>query len=155
MKQCLRMSWLVLAAVGCAAFLWPTPTPAVQQGKDKEKVHEVGQDGLKIDGKLTTDDPKDKVRKDMFAKVFQVKLTGDQSYTIRLNSSDMKKLDPFLRVEDAEGLQLAFNDDDPEEKKTLNSKLVFKAPKTATYRIIATSFETNQTGDFTLLIKAN
>ena len=155
MKQCMRMSWLALAALACASLLWPATTLAVQ--KEKDKVYEVGGgDGLKIESKLTADDTKDKVRMNSYAKVYLVKLQENKTYTIRLNSPNQMALDPYLRVEDAESKQLAFNDDDPDEMgKTLNSKLEFKAPKTGTYRIIATTFAMNQTGDFTLLIKAN
>jgi len=75
MKQCMRMSWLALAALACAGLLWPAATQAIQ--KEKDKVYEVGGgDGLKIDGKLAADDKKDKEWKDSYCKVYLVKLTG-------------------------------------------------------------------------------
>jgi len=143
----------LVALVGCAcAVLLGTATSQAVQG---DKVHEVGGGGgLKIDAKLAANDPRDSVRNNCYAKVYLVKLQKDKTYTIRLNSPDFMALDPYLRLEDANKKQLASNDDDPDEK-TLNSKLVFKAPADGTYRVIATSFADNQTGDFTLLIKAN
>jgi len=143
--------WLTLAALACVGLLATAHSQVSAQGKDK--VYEVGGDGLKIDSKLAGDDPKDTVRKDSHAKVFQVKLAAGKTYTIRLNSADTKTLDPYLRVEDSDKKQLAYNDDDPDGG--LNSRLDFKCDKDGTYRIIATSFGGNQTGDFTLLIKAN
>jgi len=140
----------LLAAVGCAcALLISTATSRAFQG---DKVHEVGKDGLKIDGKLAANDPRDAVRANSYAKVYLVKLQKDKTYTVRLNSPDQKALDPWLRIEDDKKKELASNDDDFEEK-TLNSRIDFKAPADGTYRIIATSFADNQTGDFTVLIK--
>jgi len=143
-----RLGLVAVTACACALLIGTATSRAVQG----DKVHEVGKDGLKIDGKLTTNDPRDAVRSNSYAKVYLVKLQKDKVYTIRLNSPDQMALDPWLRIEDDKKKELAFNDDDFEEK-TLNSRIDFKAPADGTFRIIATSFGDNQTGDYTLLIK--
>jgi len=151
MRKFYLTGWLTLAVLACIGLL----TPATSQAFFQDKVYEVGGgDGLKIDGKLTGDDAKDVVRKGSHAKVYLVKLAAGKTYTIRLNSPDFKVVDPYLRVEDSDKKPLAANDDDPNEM-TLNSRIDFKCEKDGTYRVIATSFGSNQTGDFTLLIKGN
>jgi len=69
-----------------------------------------------------------------------------------MNAADQKEIDSVLRVEDAAGKQLAFNDDAPGEN-TLNSRIDFACEKDGTYRIIATSLNDNATGNYTVLIK--
>ncbi len=145
-----RLGLVALVGFAGALLLGATTTQAVQG----DKVYEVRNDGLKIDGKLDANDKRDDVRKGSYAKVYLVKLQKDKTYTIRLNSPDTKALDPYLRVEDAGKKQLASNDDDPDGMGDLNSRLDFTAPQDGTYRIIATTFGSNQTGDFALLIKA-
>jgi hypothetical protein len=70
-----------------------------------------------------------------------------QAYVIDLMSKDF---DTFLRVEDAEGKELAQDDDGGEG---LNSRLRFVAPHTGTIRVIATTFAGGSTGSFTLSIR--
>ena len=53
---------------------------------------------LKVEGKLTADDPKDAVRKDSYCKVHTVKLEKDVVYRIDLIST---QFDAYLRLEDA------------------------------------------------------
>src|SRR5262245_30283327 len=64
---------------------------------------------LVIKGELKPDDPKDRVTKQP-SKVHTVKLHGGEAYVVTLDAVD-KKLDPFLRVEDAKGKELAQDDD--------------------------------------------
>src|SRR5262249_13351623 len=73
------------------------------------------------------------------------------TYTIDLISSDRsgRKLDTFLRLENAGGKELAQDDDGGGFP---NSRIVFKAVQSGDYRIIVTSFEPKQTGAFTLKI---
>ncbi len=56
-------------------------------------------------------------------------------------------MDPYLRVETLAGQTLAVDDD---SGGNLNARIVFKAPSSAKYRIVATSFAPGMTGDFTL-----
>src|SRR5262249_28511193 len=59
-----------------------------------------------------------------------------------------KKIDPYLRLENAAGMQLADDDDSGEG---LNARIVFAAPKDGAYRIIATTFA-GGTGAFELTV---
>lgn len=158
MRQLVKLSSMAIGALVIAATLYPTTGSAVQQkDKDKEKVkakiYEVkGDDGLKIEGKLAETDAKDKKQQNSYCKVYLVKLAKGMKYEIRMNAADSQQLDTFLRVEDAKGKQLAFNDDAPGEN-TLNSRIDFECKEDGVYRIIATSFNDGETGDFTVLVK--
>lgn len=149
-----RFGWTSLVcmmAVVCAALLWPTISQAIPQEKDKAHDIRVG-DGLKIESKLTTDDARDKKHTDSYCKVFLVKMTKDKLYTIRMNAQNQQEIDTVLRVEDAQGKELAYNDDAVGEK-TLNSCINFYCKADGVYRVITTSLNENDTGNFTLLIK--
>jgi len=150
-RQILRMGLLVVVALSGAALPWANASSPVQ--KDKAKVHEIGAgNGLKIESALTVNDPKDRVQKDSYSKVFLVKLTAGTNYVLRMNAKDEDELDAFLRVEDAAGKELAFNDD-ADGENTLNARIDFKCEKDGTYRVICTSFNEAETGNFTLLVK--
>src|SRR5262245_58109698 len=75
---------------------------------------------LKVEGKLTAGDPKDKVRKDSYHKVHTVKLEKDVVYRIDLISA---QFDAYLRLEDADGKQLEENDNGP---VLTHSRIYFK-----------------------------
>jgi Bacterial pre-peptidase C-terminal domain len=105
------------------------------------KVHEVGAGGLKIEGKLN---------KDVRSIIYQVKMEADKNYVIDMISPDQKALDPFLKLLDSSGKQLAEDDDGGEG---LNARITFRAPAAGTYRIIATSFGNIGNGDFTLEVR--
>ena len=112
------------------------------------KVHSVG-DGLKIEGRITKDDPKDRVRRQSNAKVYQVKMTAGKTYTIDLESND-GDLDPFLRLEDMAGKQLAYDDDGGDK---LNARITHRATADGAYRIIATTFGGGDAGAFVLKVR--
>jgi len=122
----------------------------VEKGEDKKGEDKKGEQGdafkpVKIDGKLSADDPKDKKLTDSPAKIHKVKLTEGKTYDIRLSSMDF---DTYLRIEDDGGKELAANDD---SDGTLNSRLAFTPKKTGTYSVIATSFDTGN-GQYLLTI---
>jgi thiol-disulfide isomerase/thioredoxin len=128
------MSLLPALALAIAGLL--VGQRALAQDKDKL---------LSKSDSLTDKDQKDTKMKNSYRKVFTVKLTEGQAYKIDLSSTDF---DTFLRLENAKGKELAFNDDiDP---KNLDSRLIFVAPKTEEYKIIATTFEAGKTGLFTV-----
>jgi hypothetical protein len=161
MKQFVKLSGLVLTALVVAGLLYPVSAGQdKEKGKDKEKekekkqkVYEVkGDDGLKIEGKLADTDDRDKKQVNSYCKIYLVKLVKGKNYEIRMNAADTQQLDTWLRVEDAKGKQLAFNDD-AEGENTLNSRIDFECKEDGTYRIIATSFNQDATGDYTVLVK--
>src|SRR4051794_23975264 len=55
-------------------------------------------------------------------KVYKIKLVEGKTYQLDLKSMDF---DAVLRIEDAAGKEVAFNDDAPGEK-TLDSRIVYK-----------------------------
>jgi len=80
-------------------------------------------------------------------KVYKVNLAENVTYQLDLKSKDF---DAVLRIEDSTGKQVAFNDDAP-GLNTLDSRIVYKAPKGGEYRIIATCLD-GKNGKFTLTI---
>lgn len=100
-----------------------------------------------FESRLDAADPKDRVRTGSHCKVFEVEMKEGQTYVIDLMS---KEFDTYLRVEDADGKELAQDDDGGEG---LNSRLRFVAPYTGTIRIIATTFAGGSTGSFTLSVR--
>ena len=60
-----------------------------------------------IKGKLEATDPKDASRKDMFCKIYTIKLEAGKTYQFDCISG----WDNWLRIEDAKGKQLAEDDD--------------------------------------------
>jgi hypothetical protein len=105
----------------------------------------VGPGGLNIAVKLTEGDPRDRVRRDSHFKVYEVRMEAGKTYQIDLESG---ALDPYLRLENAVGTQLAANDD---FGGTLNSRIEFRPTATGVYRIVCTTFRPG-TGDMTLRV---
>jgi hypothetical protein len=107
-------------------------------------------------GQLTKSDPFDTVRKNHHAKVHLVQLQSGVKYQIDLESGDGKAgphnpgyFDVWLRLEDAGGKILADNDDGGDG---FNARISFTAPHSGSYRLIATSFATGATGNYTLKV---
>jgi thiol-disulfide isomerase/thioredoxin len=135
----------ILLAWGCLLAVGAPSAPA-QPAQPAGKANVV----FSKSDKLTDADEKDTgaQTRQSHRKLYKIKLTEGQVYRIDLSSSDF---DTFLRLENAAGKQLAFNDDiDP---KNLNSRILFIAPKTGEYRVIATTFEKGKTGAFDVEVK--
>src|SRR5207253_189906 len=70
---------------------------------------------LKVDDQLTNADPKDKVQQMSRQKVHTVNLAAGQTYQIDMITREKQKqlggFDPLLRLENAQGEQLAMDDD--------------------------------------------
>jgi S1-C subfamily serine protease len=120
-------------------------------------VRSVGKVVFEADAKLTRDDPLDKKQADSHHKLYTFKMTPGSTYTIDLVArkgsrkfDPAKPFDPFLRLEDAAGTQLAEDDDGGGE---LNSRIVFRPTREDDYRIIATTFESGQLGAFRLTVR--
>jgi len=105
---------------------------------------------LDVKDKLTKSDPKDKDRGGTcYFKSFKIEMKAKTTYVIQLDSAHF---DAYLRLLDAEGKEVA-NDDDG-AKDGLNAKLVYPCDKASTYTIIATSFAFPDTGEFHLRVHA-
>lgn len=112
------------------------------------KQHDIGQ-GLKLPGNLNAFDPLDIVNGKQSAlrcKIFAVSMKAGRKYQIDMTSM---QFDPFLRIEDERGRQLAADDD---SGGNLNARLTFTPPTDGVYRIIATQFDT-RFGAFDLFVR--
>jgi hypothetical protein len=122
---------------------------------EKDKVHTVGKEGLKVDGKVTTDDPRVTFKLEfegkeldlpMHSKLYRVKLQAGKQYTITLDAAQ-KTWDPFLVIQNPDGKTVAFDDDGGEG---LNSRLSYKPTKEGDYKVYAAALR--GTGAYTLKI---
>ncbi len=101
---------------------------------------------LKKEDKLTQDDPKDKVLRDSYSKAYTIKFEEGKSYRIDMVSA---QVDSLLRLENANGQQLALDDD---FGGFPHARIIFQPKETGEYKIIATTFVKNTTGAFTLTV---
>lgn len=100
-----------------------------------------------IDGELTTADLRDKVRQQMYCKTYTFKMVEGRNYQIDMRSG---AFDSYLRLENAEGVQVAFDDDGGGFP---SARILYRAPKTGDYTIICTTFGANSTGKYTMTVK--
>lgn len=100
-----------------------------------------------LQSNLTANDARDRRRPNSACKVFTISMTAGKTYQI-----DMIKnaggLDPYLRLEDPAGNNLAEDDD---SGGFPNAQLHYACPQTGEYRIVATTFG-GGTGNFTLTV---
>ena len=99
---------------------------------------------FEVQGVLTPGDPFDRVRTGAFHVVHTFPMKAGKTYTINLNSP----WDNFLRLEDPQGQQVAFDDD---SGGNLNARIIYLAPTDGWYRIIVTSFGNGVSGNYRLL----
>ena len=95
---------------------------------------------------LSKDTPS-KARPGAFQRVHEVTLTAGATYAIEMDSGE---IDSYLILEDEKGKKLA---DDDDSGGYPNAKIIFRAPSDGVYRIIATSFNPNETGNYTLSVR--
>jgi WD40 repeat protein len=94
---------------------------------------------FKVDCKLTNQDAKDKVRTKSAHKAHAINLIAGNTYTFDMTGTlPGLQFDPYLRLEDAAGNQLAFDDDSGGGQ---NARIVFRCTRSGLYRIIATTFQ--------------
>lgn len=86
-----------------------------------------------------------------YFKIFNFRMKPGHTYTLDLTSGDKsgKKLDTYLRLQTPEGKTVAEDDDGGGFP---HSRIVYKAIREGDYKVIATSFDADQTGPFTLKI---
>lgn len=96
--------------------------------------------------KIVLGDPPDKIRKKPH-KAFEFRMDAGKFYVVEMRG-DPRALDPYLRIEDADGNNLVEDDD---SGGMLNSLIVFAPPRNAMYKVIATVL--NGTGDFSVRIR--
>jgi WD40 repeat protein len=100
-----------------------------------------------IIGELTAADPMDRLRIDSACKIYSLDLAAGKTYQIDMITRTTG-FDPYLRLEDAEGKQLAKDDD---SGGFPNARIVFPCERAGTYRIIATAYE--KTGAYLLRVQ--
>jgi hypothetical protein len=94
---------------------------------------------------LAQNDPKYNDQK--IHKLYQIELEAGKTYQI---DNISRAFDAYLYLEDADGKVLAEDDDGGDG---LNSRIVHKAARAGTYRIVATSLGGGSTGEFTLSVR--
>ena len=105
---------------------------------------------VRFDGRITTDDAKVKFQLgsksvEMRAKPFDVPLVAGKRYTIAMNAVEpakaanpfMRRFDPYLVVQDADGKTLAHDDD---SGGNLNPLIKIENPKSGQYDIWVGTF---------------
>jgi thiol-disulfide isomerase/thioredoxin len=109
---------------------------------------------LKVEGKLTADDPRDAQTKTA-SNVHKYPMKAGENYVIRMVSDEV---DAFLRLETAKGEEVAQNDD--EGPGSYHAKIIFRCKKDGEYKIITTCFgqpedpKLKLTGKYTLTVRA-
>jgi hypothetical protein len=103
----------------------------------------VAEKELRFDGKLTNESPMVLGKP---GEIHQVKMSRDRTYLIDLESTDF---DPYLRILDSTGKQVAKDDDGGENR---NARLRFTPLKDDTYQVVATRFASRQ-GSYVLKIR--
>jgi hypothetical protein len=115
----------------------------------QKKVLELKDGKVDIDASLAADDPSDAVRKQHKYKVFLIGFKKGETYQIDMRS---KSIDCFLRLEDANGKQLAKDDDSGGGANNVDARIVFDCPADGKYRIICTTWAKAELGKFHLSV---
>src|SRR5262245_27992046 len=119
-------------------------------GQEKKLSPAVGKIALKdgkgeVKGKLEANDPKDASRTECYCKIYAIKLEAGKTYQVDCKSA----WDNWLRIEDAKGKQLAEDDD---SGGGTDAQIIFECKTAGEYRIIVTSFDAADTGDFIVTV---
>jgi serine protease Do len=100
-----------------------------------------------LDDKDKFDQKRPNMAPNRYMKVEEVNLSAGVTYIIEMHSNE---IDSYLFLEDLKGKTLAKDDDSGGD---LNAKIVFRAPSDGVYRIIATTFNPRETGNYTLTVR--
>ncbi|GEM_PF-3477651 len=116
---------------------------------------------VKVQGTIALNDPSDPLSPGCHRKVYLIELEANRKYTIEMNADPPRALggqlgpgilDPFLMIQDSQGKILDWNDDIA-EAFNLDSRIQIRIPAKGKYRIIATSFGVNESGNFFLTVR--
>jgi S1-C subfamily serine protease len=120
----------------------------LKQDITEEKVKSAGGTIVKnVFGTLRKSDPFDSERTDCFRHVHEFAMQAGKTYTIDLVSDEFNA---YLRLENDEQGTIAEDDDGA---GMLNSRIVFTPTSDGTYRIVATTNESRDTGGYRLIIR--
>ena len=163
-----RITFLILLAVVAGVG----PATALAQSGDNEagqphaKKERKKEEMLRIKGELTVTDEKEpptehigeKKREGSYRKVHKHKMTPGKTYIIEMTDPEskgpnkVKNLDPYLRLLDSTGKELAFNDDIIQGQDQ-NARIIFTPGKEDNYQIIATTCLVGMTGPYVLTVR--
>jgi hypothetical protein len=144
-------TWRSSAALAIAATILLASRHSTEAGDKETKLSPaVGKIALKdgtgeIKGKLDAKDPKDASRNESYCKIYTIKLEAGKTYQFDCSSD----WDNWLRIEDAKGKQLAEDDD---SGGGTDARIIFDCKTAGEYRVIVTSFNAEETGDFTVTV---
>jgi hypothetical protein len=107
---------------------------------------------LQKQDQLAAIDSRDKVRQNMYAKRYTVRFLAGKTYQIDMvsNEGNPAILDPYLRLEDPKGAQVAADDDGGGFP---NARITYAVQDGGQYTIVCTTFGPNQTGRYTLTVQ--
>jgi len=142
MKTVLRFSSLLLVTVVCLYQAQLSAGDKKEPPKKPEPANDVA-----VNGELIVGDVKDKVRTQCYCKSYDYKMVEGKEYQFDMKS---KNVDSYLRLENPEGNQVAFDDDGGGYP---DARIIYRAPKTGDYTIVCTTFVNGTTGKFTLIVK--
>lgn len=139
---------VVVASILGLGMLHAKPVQPDKKVDPKEqKDPKAGFKPVNIDAALDANDTNDP-KLNHPSKRYTIKLQKDKTYIFDL-VSPAKDFDPFLRLLDKAGEELAEDDDSGGD---LNSRLIYSATTDADYQIVATSFD-GQVGKFNLKVR--
>jgi hypothetical protein len=96
---------------------------------------------------LTPQDAKDTVRTTSYCKKITYQMTAGKIYQIDMKST---QIDPYLRLEDPTGQQVAFDDD---SGGFPNARITYSPKESGLFTIVCTTFGGGSTGAYTLDVK--
>jgi WD40 repeat protein/serine/threonine protein kinase/tetratricopeptide (TPR) repeat protein len=100
---------------------------------------------------LKLSDPKDRVRTDCVAKIHELPLLAGRTYQIdMIGFRTGTFFDPYLRIEDSAGKMVAEDDDSGGNQ---NARIHFTPAKADTYRLVATTCNKDQQGQYRLEVR--
>lgn len=138
------MSRTILPYVAALALLVPAGRGAAQDQPKKKAGAAAAL--LDVKGQLLDTDPVDQVHNQP-CKLYTVKLLQGKTYTIDLESD---AFDTYLRLETAAGKELEEDDDGG---KDTDAQIVFAPDKDDTFKVVATRFDDDGSGNFTLKVR--
>lgn len=131
---------------GLDKFDMPKDFPKVGVALPEGKAVVPTRGGTRVEESLKVTDSLDPGRLGRHCKVYQMKLEAGKAYTFDM----MAAFDTFIRLVDAGGKELMFNDDGGEG---LNSRMTYRPAASGTFRIVCTTFDPGVTGPFTLIVR--
>ena len=125
---------VALVTIALAFFLAsPGPVQAQKKGQKSGILELTGV--FKVHGCLSRHDMKDRSL-GVGCNIYSFKMTAATTYQIDMVRTGVNFMDPYLRIEDDNGKELARDDD---SGGNLNARIIFACPANGTFHIIATA----------------